>query len=171
MTRKAGGLKQLLEKMEDSKLAPLIQFIKFGMVGLSNTAISYGIEMLGYYVVFKDSKFPGIVSLLGKVGITASYQQIKVVLVTAIAFAVSVANSYFWNNRFVFTSEEKKALKQHLSSLLKMAGCYALTGLILSPVIKIILSNAGMAYWLASICSLIIVVPLNYILNKIWAFK
>ena len=36
-------IKQLLQ---NEKLATLIQFIKFGLVGVSNTAISYGTEML-----------------------------------------------------------------------------------------------------------------------------
>ena len=31
-----------------------MQFIKFGLVGVSNTAINYGIEMLGYYVLFAN---------------------------------------------------------------------------------------------------------------------
>lgn len=171
MMDESGWVKRIMGKLENSKFAPLIQFIKFGIVGASNTAISYGIEMLGYYFVFKDTKFPEAISLLNRLGISATDQQVKVFVVTAIAFIVSVANSYFWNHRYVFKSEGKKTAKQHLVALLKMAGCYALTGLILSPVIKIMLSNSGMAYWLASICSLIIGVPLNYLLNKIWAFK
>ena len=40
--------------LQSEKLAPLIQFIKFGLVGVSNTAISYGVEMLCYYVLFKN---------------------------------------------------------------------------------------------------------------------
>ena len=39
--------RQLMARLEASSLAPLIQFIKFGLVGVSNTLISYAVEMLG----------------------------------------------------------------------------------------------------------------------------
>ena len=46
----------MAEKTEKKGLgATVIQFIKFGLVGVSNTAISYGIDQLFYYVVFRDS--------------------------------------------------------------------------------------------------------------------
>lgn len=148
------------------------QFIKFGLVGVSNTLISYGLDMLGYYVVFKHSTFSGIVEILEKIGIKATSGSVKVVIVTAIAFFVSVLNSYFWNNRYVFTSEEKKTAGQHLIAFLRMTVSYALTGLILTPIVKLLLVNTtGMAYWLASIITLAIMVPLNFVMNKFWAFR
>ncbi len=149
----------------------ITQFIKFGLVGVSNTLISYGIDMLGYYVVFKNSTFSGIISVLGTIGIKATSESVKVVIVTAIAFFISVLNSYFWNNRYVFTSEEKKSFGQHFRAFLKMTLSYALTGLILTPIVKLLLCNTGMAYWLASICVLIITVPINFLMNKLWAFR
>ena len=75
-------LKALMERLEQSKLAPLVQFVKFGLVGVSNTAISYAIEMLGYYVVFARVNWP---------------ERVRIAVVTAIAFVVSVLNSYYWN--------------------------------------------------------------------------
>lgn len=164
------GIRLLLQKLETGRLAPLVQFVKFGLVGVSNTAISYGIDMLGYYVLFKNSTFAGVVSLLQKLGIAASGEQVKVVVVTAIAFIVSVANSYFWNNRYVFTSKSKRTARQHVGAFLRMTACYALTGLILSPALKLMLSGKGLPYWMASLLSMIIVIPLNFLLNKFWAF-
>ncbi|MBR6903083.1 MAG: GtrA family protein, partial [Clostridia bacterium] len=55
-------------------------------------------------------------------------------------------------------------------SYLKTILCYGITGLVLSPIIKILLKNAGIAYYIAAFSSLIITVPLNFILNKFWAF-
>lgn len=147
------------------------QFIKFGLVGISNTLISYGIDMLGYYVVFKNTSFSIVSGALGGIGIKASTESIKVVVVTSIAFFISILNSYFWNNQFVFISKEKKSIKQHLIVFLRMAASYALTGLLLTPVVKILLSMTGLAYWLISIITLAIMVPLNFIMNKFWAFK
>lgn len=156
-------------KLKDSKW--MLQFIKFGLVGVSNTLISYGIDMFGYYVVFKNSTFSIIIDILETVGIKATSQSIKVVIITAIAFFISVLNSYFWNNRFVFISNEKKSFGQHLIVFLRMTVSYALTGLILSPILKILLCKTGMSYWLAGIITIAIMVPLNFIINKVWAFR
>ena len=149
-------LRVLLEKLEQGRLAPLVQFVKFGLVGVSNTAISYGIEMLGYYVVFARVNWP---------------ERMRIAVVTAIAFAVSVLNSYYWNNRYVFKDAERKTFRDHLKALLKMAACYALTGLILAPILKVWIHERGVAYWLASLLTLVVTVPLNFLLNKLWAFR
>ena len=135
--------------------ALVIQFIKFGLVGVSNTAISYGVEMLGYYVIFSNVSWP---------------ERLRIVVVTVIAFAVSVVNSYYWNNRFVFKGG-RTTLGAHLRAFLKMTGCYALTGLVLAPVLKVWISEAGVPYWLASLLPLVVTVPLNFLLNKLWAFR
>ena len=157
--------------MKEKLIRLFQQFIKFGLVGVSNTAISYGIDMLGYYVVFRDTSFSGILNLLKNIGISATNDSIKVIIVTAIAFIVSVINSYFWNNRFVFKSQGKKTFKRHAFDFLKMAASYALTGLILTPFVKILLNQTEMQYWLVSILTMVLMVPLNFLLNKLWAFK
>ncbi len=149
-------LRVLLEKLEQGRLAPLVQFVKFGLVGVSNTAISYGIEMLGYYVVFARVNWP---------------DRVRIAVVTAIAFAVSVLNSYYWNNRYVFKDAERKTFRDHLKALLKMAACYALTGLVLAPLLKVWIHERGVAYWVASLLTLVVTVPLNFLLNKLWAFR
>ncbi len=140
----------------DGYLALVRQFFKFGLVGVSNTAISYGIEMLGYYVVFARVTWP---------------DRVRIAVVTAIAFAVSVLNSYYWNNRYVFKDAERKTFRDHLKALLKMAACYALTGLVLAPLLKVWIHERGVAYWLASLLTLVVTVPLNFVLNKLWAFR
>lgn len=149
-------LRALMEKLEQSRLAPLVQFVKFGLVGVSNTAISYGIEMLGYYVVLAKVNWP---------------ERVRIAVVTAVAFIVSVLNSYYWNNRYVFKDTERKTFGDHLKALVKMAACYALTGLILAPILKVWIHERGVAYWLASLLTLVVTVPLNFILNKLWAFR
>ena len=155
--------------------ALVVQFIKFGLVGVSNTAISYGVDQLFYYVVFRNS---------------AMEEKLKITIVSALAFFVSVTNSYFWNNRFVFKSENRKSVGQHLYAYFKTVLCYALTGLVLAPAIKVWLSGVSMPeslvsrlpsflfaegnklpYWVLSIVPLIVSIPLNFVLNKFWAFR
>ena len=97
-------------------------------------------------------------------------ERVKVTLVSALSFAVSTINSYYWNNRFVFGKGEKKPLGEHLLAYLRMAACYAVTGLVLSPLIKLGLGRLGVPFWAASISTLIVTIPLNFVLNKFWAF-
>ena len=153
--------------LQNEKLSSLIQFIKFGLVGVSNTAISYGIEMLCYYVLFKNTKFIGILKLLG---ISTDGNNVKIVITTIIAFVVSVSNSYFWNNRYVFGSG-KKSFSEHFKTYLKTFACYGITGLILSPIIKILLTKISVPFFIASLGALVITIPLNFVMNKFWAFK
>lgn len=144
-------------KQDPSSLwGALIQFIKFGLVGVSNTAISYGIDMLCYYVLLVHVNMP---------------QNAKVVVTSILAFVISVTNSYIWNNRFVFRSENKKTVREHAKSYCRTVVCYGVTGLILSPILKMLLVNWQFQYWLASLASLIVTIPLNFVLNKFWAFR
>ena len=156
--------------LQNEKLSSLIQFIKFGLVGVSNTAISYGIEMLCYYVLFKNTKFIGILNLLALLGISTDGNNVKIVITTIIAFVVSVSNSYFWNNRYVFGSG-KKSFSEHFKTYFKTFACYGITGLILSPIIKILLTKISVPFFIASLGALVITIPLNFVLNKFWAFK
>lgn len=163
-------LKQVMARLEAGRLAPLIQFIKFGLVGVSNTLISYAVEMLGYYVLFRASTFPGTISLLGRMGIVVTGEQVRVIVVTALAFIISVTNAYYWNNRYVF-GQAKKTAGQHARAYLKTAACYALTGLILAPAAKVWLVGVGVPFWIASLSTLIVTIPLNFLMNKFWAFS
>lgn len=156
--------------LQNEKLSSLIQFIKFGLVGVSNTAISYGIEMLCYYVLFKNTKFIGILNLLALLGISTDGNNVKIVITTIIAFVVSVSNSYFWNNRYVFGSG-KKSFSEHFKTYFKTFACYGITGLILSPIIKILLAKISVPFFIASLGALVITIPLNFVMNKFWAFK
>lgn len=160
-------LKQLLK---NEKIAPLVQFVKFGIVGVSNTAISYGIDLLCFYVLFAKAEFVSLISLLSSMGITTQAETLKTVFASILAFVISVTNSYYWNNRYVFSSGEK-TFSEHLKSYFKTVICYGVTGLVLSPAIKVVLKNMGIPYYIASLGSLVVTIPLNFLLNKFWAFK
>ena len=144
----------LLEKLENSRFAPFVQFIKFGLVGVSNTLISYVVEMLCYYVLFT-----GMVN-----------EQVKIVLTTLLAFVISVTNSFILNNRFVFRAEKKQTPGQIAKAYGKTVLCYALTGIVLAPILRLWLVGMGIPYWAASLMSLVVTIPLNFVMNKFWAF-
>ena len=63
-----------------------MQFIKFGIVGLSNTIISYVLYAVVLLLLQKKMLFPKIDYLLAQI----------------VAFVLSVLWSFYWNNRMVF---------------------------------------------------------------------
>lgn len=133
-----------------------LQFIKFGLVGVSNTAISYGIEMLCYYVLFVDNLWSN---------------NVRIAATSAVAFFVSTLNSYYWNNRYVFKSGRNKRFTEHLRTYGKTVLCYGVTGLLIAPLLKMWLTDSmAVPFWLTSLSTLIITIPLNFLLNKFWAY-
>lgn len=125
----------------------IIQFIKFGIVGFSNTLISYAIYSILVYI--------GLHYLLASI----------------IAFFISVLNSFFWNNKYVFkkNGEQKRNI---FHSLIKTYISYGFTGLILQNLILFIFIDIlHISKYIAPFFGLIITIPLNFILNKLWAFQ
>jgi len=132
-----------------------MQFIKFGIVGLSNTIISYLLYAVVLLLLQKKMLFPKIDYLLAQI----------------VAFVLSVLWSFYWNNRMVFVVEEGR--KRSLwKSLLKTYISYSFTGLFLNSILLILWVNIlGISEFIAPIINLIVSVPLNFIINKFWAFK
>lgn len=149
-------LRGIAEDVKAGKHAPIVQFVKFGLVGVSNTLISYGVEMLCYYVFFKNVSWE---------------ENIRIAITSLLAFAVSVTNSYIWNDRFVFRQDRPKTFGMHVVAYLKTVACYGVTGLIIAPLLKMWIGSCGVPYWAGSLCSLIVTIPLNFVLNKFWAFR
>ncbi|MBR2288595.1 MAG: GtrA family protein [Clostridia bacterium] len=163
-------LLKLLERLEHSKLAPLVQFIKFGLVGVTSTLISYGVEMLCYYVLFRDTDFSGAATVLSRI-LPVSADQVRVGATTLIAFAISVTHSYLLNSHFTFAEQKQTGRGGKIRAYLKTVASYALTGLLLAPAIKIWLVGIGIPFYVASLMSLVVTIPINFVLNKFWAFR
>lgn len=124
----------------------LIQFIKFGIVGLSNTLISYVVYLVGVWA--------GLHYLLASV----------------LGFVISVLNSFYWNNKYVF--KQQGGERNLWYTLFKTFLAYAFTGLILANVLLYLwVDILGISEYLGPIINLLITVPLNFVLNKVWAFR
>lgn len=136
------------------RLAGLVQFVKFGLVGVSNTLISYLVENGCYYWA-----------------LSSLAEGPRVIWANVLAFVISVTNSYYWNNRFVFRGGERLRLREHLKTYLKTAACYAVTGLALGPALKLLLTGWGVPYYLGSLLTLVLTIPLNFVMNKFWAYR
>ena len=129
------------------------QFIKFGIVGISNTIISMGITY-------------GIIFLFHKPDAETN-EELLVFMASLAGFLISVLNSYYWNNKYVF----KKTNSGHLWPLIKSYICYGSTWL-LSFVLSFVFVNIiCISVILVPILSVIVTIPLNFFMNKFWAFK
>ncbi len=121
------------------------QFFKFGIVGITNTLISYSI-----YTV--------LVAL-----------HVHYLIASFIGFICSIINSFYWNNKYVFETRQRGSI---LKNFLKTFLSYAGTGLVLSNILLYcIVDLLHVNVYLAPIINLIITVPLNFFLNKFWVFK
>ena len=130
-----------------------VQFIKFGIVGVSNTVISYVLNIL-VLLAFKSTN--------------VSWDYIAG---NIISFVLSVLWSFYWNNRFVFTVENGKK-RNFGKTLLKTYMAYGFTGIILNNVLSFIwIEKVGISKFIAPLINLIVSVPLNFVINKLWAFK
>lgn len=133
--------------MKDNKKETLFQFIKFGLVGLSNTVLSYVV----YCVLIKLNTHYQIANIVG--------------------FIVGVLNSYYWNNRYVFKTNEGEK-RNHIKTLFKTFVAYGITGLLLQGfLLWLFVERFEIDSLIAQLLGLCITVPLNFVLNKFWSFK
>lgn len=144
-----------MKKLDDKTLLAFTQFIKFGIVGLSNTILSYILYSGGLILLRR-------LQLLGRTDYLAAQ---------FFAFALSVLWSFYWNNRYVFTAEkgEKRSVWK---ALLKTYISYSFTGLFLNSILLILwVQVLHISEFIAPIINLVITVPANFLMNKLWAFK
>ena len=88
-----------------------------------------------------------------------------------IGYIVSIFNAYYWNTKVVF-KKEKGERRIWWKVLMKTFISYAGTGLILSNILLVIwVDGFNIHEMIAPIVNMLITVPLNYILNKYWAYK
>lgn len=133
----------------------LLQFIKFGIVGVSNTIIGYLIYAGSLYLMRLFNIWPTI----------------DIYIAQFLMFMLSVAWSFFWNNKFVFkkSHDSKRSIAV---ALLKTYLSYAFTSLLLSELLLLLWVKCfGINDYIAPVLSLIITVPLNFIIQKFWVFK
>lgn len=121
----------------------LKQFIRFALVGVSNTLISLGV----YYLLY----FLGIHYLIAN----------------AMGFIISVFNAYYWNNKYVFKKTQEGNLKPFMKTFL----AYGTTFFLSTGLLFILVQFAGISEIIAPIICLAVTTPINFFVNKFWAFK
>ena len=135
-----------MENKENLKKA-IIQSIKFGTVGAINTVLSYAITNGAYYLLHLHEQISNI-----------------------IAFVITVFISFMLNGRFVFT--ENKEERNFWKSLLKVYASYSITGVFLTAILLYIEEELlGIPPYIATLMNLVVTIPINFLLNKFWAYK
>lgn len=120
------------------------QFIKFGIVGCSNTLINLAV----YY--------------------TCIHLGFHYLIAYTIGFLVSVCNAFYWNNKYIFKNKQESSLPK---AFLKVVISYGLSFLLSILLMGIMVELLSISSLLAPLLKLAITIPLNFFLNKVWAFR
>lgn len=100
-----------------------------------------------------------------------SVADLDMYVANTIAFILSVLCSFLLNSRFVFTLEEGQS-RSFWKALLKSYLSYGFTGIILNNILAYVwVGIFGISKFVAPLISLIIAIPINFFMNKLWAFK
>jgi len=143
--------RQLTEETFDS----IMQFIKFGLIGVTNTLVNYIVYLISLWCfdIF-IKKF--------------SYNYL---LAQAMGFFISVLWSYYWNNKYVFVASEGEK-RSAVKTLIKTYISYSFTGLFLNMVILFVCVDLmGIPAFIAPVVTIFIAVPVNFLINKFWAYR
>ena len=127
------------------KHSSIIQFLKFSLVGLSNTVITYCVYCI-----------------LISIGMQYIFSYI-------VGFFVGMINSFFLNGKYVFPGKNKKS---QLGTFTKMVTVYFVIGIILGNIILFgLVEKLCFSKYFAPVIVLLFTTPLNFLLNKYWAFN
>lgn len=133
--------------MKNKVIAIGKQFLSFGMVGGINTILG----LMIYWICVN-------------VGI-------HYLIANTVGFVITVAVSYVLNNIFTFKDAGKKT-SWSFRILMKVYVSYFLTGMLLNSILLWFWNDfIGINKNLSPILNLFVTIPLNFVLNKLWAYK
>lgn len=121
-----------------------LQFLKFSSVGFINVIITLCIYYAGLWI--------GINYLVSYI----------------VGYIFGIFNAFFWNDRYVFRGEKDN---NKINAFTKMACSYTLSILFSTALIWILVGKIGMTKLMSPIIKICITAPLNFLVNKYWAFK
>ena len=124
----------------------IVQFIKFGLVGASNTIVST--------VVYWIFTFLGV----------------HYTIANAAGFVFGTLNAYILNDKFVFKKQEgeqRSTAKTGTKVFISYGVSFLLSTLLLTLWIEVL----NISEYIAPVINVCITTPLNFIMNKFWAFR
>ena len=145
--------KIIKKDLTDKKRQTFKEFLQFGLVGVSNTIISYLLYVVTLLIVSKS-------------GVKFDY-----IIANIVSWLLSVLWSFYWNNKFVFKKEDGEE-RNIWEALFRTYVSYGFTGLILNNILSVLwVSVLHISKMLAPIINLVISIPINFFMNKLWAFS
>lgn len=132
-----------------------LQFVRFGLVGVSNTIVSYGLYVICLLILQKNGLFPKSDYLVSQI----------------VSFVIGVLWAFYWNDKYVFTLKQGEQ-RSLWKSLIKTYISYSFTGLFLNSILLVLwIQICHIPDIIAPLFNLIVSVPINFVVNKLWAFK
>lgn len=125
-------------------LVNLWQLGKFGIVGIANTAIDFGVFML----------------LHGKIGLAYSLSQV-------VSYSCGMTNSYLWNKYWTFRSTRRVSIEEVARFVLVNLASLGVALLLLFFFRGREKMGAAESKALATLGSLVV----NFLGNKLWVFR
>jgi putative flippase GtrA len=137
----------------DKTKSSIIQLVKFGIVGVSNTLLSYFINISILFLLSPlEFDYDWVVAIAG-------------------SFILSVLWSFYWNNKYVFSVENGKK-RSWYKALFKSYISYGVTGIVLNIFLSYIwIEIFDVSKYIVPLLNIFIIVPINFVVNKLWAFK
>jgi putative flippase GtrA len=120
------------------------QFIGFSLVGVSNTIV---LLLVYYFFLWIDSNLYIVGNVLGA--------------------CMGIVNSFFWISKFVFKNKREHMAK----SLLKMCISYLLTIGLQTALLYLMVNELCISKRIAPLINIAVTTPVNFVLNKYWAFR
>lgn len=147
------GLEMLPVRLSDNQKETIVQFIKFGVVGISNTCVSYGVNIM-------------TIMFLKPFAFSFDY-----VIGNVTGFLLSVLWAFYWNEKLVFKVSE--GMQRNMGkALLKTYVSYSFTGLFLCNVLSYLwIDVLGISKYVSPVINVFISYPINFFINRVWAFR
>lgn len=121
----------------------LIQFLKFGIVGVSNTLLTAAT----IWILLKSLN-------------SSDY------LANIIGYIIGLINSFIWNRKWTF--ENKQSVKD---TLYKFIGIFAISYLAQLGNLYLLLHHTSIDSYVCQLLSIVIYTVINFALNKYYTFK
>lgn len=140
------------KKMKNETLR---QIISFSIVGVSNTAVSYLLYIL-FLHIFDATK------------LSLKYDYL---ISSLLSFYLSVLWSFYWNNKITFKTKKNEKRNMGRALLRTYLSC-SLTGVIVQNILLYIFTEVfEISKIIAPLFCIVFTVPMNFLLNKFWAFR
>ena len=142
-TQRERPFKSVAGPVRGSGTSVVVQFVKFGIVGVSNTLLTFAV----YTLLLKG---------FGVWYLAAS----------AVGFVVGAVNGFLWNRRWTFREHVGDALTPVRWGIVQGCGLGLNLGLL-----YLLVHDAGLDKLLGQACATAVVTVLTFIANRAWTFR